>query len=330
MKRHVIWIASLGLSVACTGLIDSQEERPLFVTDQGEPAGQDMTPGDMAREDMARVVPDLGEEEPDLDAPDLGIPDQGEPQPDMAVEPPDMPAPEDMPIDMPAEEMDMATPPGDMSAVLPCDYREVGGVVAWQAEGMARVEDWEMGDDAGTGYLFWGGDQFSDDPTHGVMQVKVRIDQAGRYKLQTRNRVGMGMSTTDHNDFWVRFPDAQDSYGLRSGLPEDRRYHKPICNDAVAMARIEAATDVNSATCVAGSSRDGWMKVYSSGALDWRWSTFTSDNDASTVMVEFAQPGVYTIEIAARSSFLLIDQIVLHEENVPDTTAHGTAETACP
>lgn len=326
MKRHVVWIASLGLSVSCTGLIDSQEERPLFAVDQGSTTGQDMM-----REDMAGVVtPDMGEDEPDLRALDLGGLDLGEPRADMAEELPDMPAPEDIPGDMPAEEMDMPTPPEDMPAMLACDYREVDGVVAWQAEGMARVEDWETGDDAGTGYLFWSGAQFLGDPTHGVMQVKVRIDQAGRYQLQTRNRVGMGTSPTDHNDFWVRFPDAQDSYGLRNGLPEDRRYHKPICNDAAAMARIEAAADVNSATCVMGSSLDGWMKVYSSGALDWKWSTFTSDNDGSRVMVEFAQPGVYTLEMAARSSFLLIDQIVLNEESVPDATARTAEERACP
>ncbi len=217
---------------------------------------------------------------------------------------------------------------------VPCDFEAVNGVIAFEAESLTLNEDWKTRTQAagyeGAGYAVWEGSPFNNDPTHGVITVQIKIAEAGRYRFQWRSRIGMGTNTTEHNDAWVRFPDAADFYGLK-GQPgaEIRRYPKPICNDAAAMAAITASVDVDVADCARGSSKDGWAKIYSSGATDWKWSTFTSDNDASRVMAEFDSPGVYTFELAARADFFLIDRMVIHKEDISDAVAQAAAETAC-
>lgn len=216
----------------------------------------------------------------------------------------------------------------------PCDYEVVDGVLAIEAEDLPINEMWEVGTDFegfdGEGYIVWSGPSHNNDPTNGVMSIAIRIPEAGRYQLDWRARIGMGTNTTEHNDAWVRFPDADDYYGLKGEEgAEIRRYHKPICEDADAMAAIEALPDVTTADCARGSTRDAWMKVYSSGASDWRWTARTSDSDASIVSAEFDAPGVYTLELAARADFFLIDRILLRLESVGDDDARARTPTAC-
>ncbi len=216
----------------------------------------------------------------------------------------------------------------------PCDFRAVDGIIAFEAESLPLNEDWKVRTQSngfdGSGYMVWEGNAFNNIPTHGVIKIDIKIDEPGRYQFQWRSKIGMGSNTTEHNDAWVRFPGAADFYGLK-GQPgaEIRRYPKPICDDAAAMAAVTASADVDTADCVRGSSKDGWIKVYSSGANDWKWSTFTSDNDASRVMAEFDSPGVYTFELAARADFFLIDRMVIHKEGISDAVAQAASETAC-
>ena len=226
---------------------------------------------------------------------------------------------------------------GDSGGVVSrCDYEEVGGLIVMEAEHLPVGEDWQvMTDEAGyyvDGYIGWTGSAFNNDPTHGVTTVTIYVDQPGRYRLRWRNRIGMGTNTTEHNDTWVKFPDAADYYGVKfQGRDEQRVYPRPTCEDAAAMMAVEALPQVLSAGCVAGSSTDDWFKVYSSGASDWSWSTSTNDNDGHQVMVEFDQPGDYTFTIAARGDWHLIDRIVIHEASLDDMTVQdmANAETAC-
>lgn len=228
---------------------------------------------------------------------------------------------EDVAIDLPTPE---------------CDFEAVNRIVVIEAENLPLIEDWAVATEnagyTGAGYIDWLGPSFNNDPTHGVMEVKIRITEPGRYQLQWHTRIGNGTNTTEHNDSWVKFPDADDYYGLK-GDPgaEIRRYWKPACDDPALMAQIEANADVDVANCAMGSTRDGWMKVYSSGANDWRWSAFTSDNDGSAVSAEFGSPGVYTFSMAARADRNLIDRIILHHEDETNATVRdlALAETAC-
>ena len=231
--------------------------------------------------------------------------------------------------------------PDPGASAASCDFETVDGKAVFEAESLPvdRHDDWEVNQQfngfVGSGYIEWVGVSHFNDPTHGVMSVAVRIEQPGRYRLQWHTRIGKGDNPTEHNDTWVKFPDAADYYGLRSvngDGTEVRRYPKPICRDDAAMDALEARADIDVADCVDGSSKDGWLKVYSSGARDWKWSARTSDNDASHVLAEFDAAGVYEMRLAARSDHSLIDRIVLHEESlarsaVQDLTA---PETVCP
>lgn len=215
-----------------------------------------------------------------------------------------------------------------------CDYRSVDGLVVIEAEDLPLSEDWEIGrEDAASGgaYIFWSGSAFNNDPTHGVMSVDVAFTAAGRYTLQWLTRVGMGDDATEHNDVWFRV-DSPGFFGVQGDPPEARVYPKPRCEDDAFLSTVVADVDVASAGCPAGSSRDGWFKVYSSGALDWRWSSRTSDNDAHAVVIEVDAPGVLTIEFAARADFSFLDRIVFQRDGVSNEDARDLerSTTPCP
>ncbi len=227
----------------------------------------------------------------------------------------------------------------DMKPDLPepdCDYEFVDGKLVIEAESLPLVDDWKVESvDAGftgTGYLVWRGASSNGDPSNGQIAIKIRIPAAGRYKFQWHTRVGTGNNATEHNDSWITFADAADYFGLkRNSSPESRRYPKPQCDDAQFIADKTASAEVGDARCAAGSSSGGWMKVYSSGALDWKWSTFTSDSDGSEIFVEYDAPGVYTLGLAARGDSHQIDRMVLTSAAVDDAGARdlANAETKC-
>lgn len=225
------------------------------------------------------------------------------------------------------------TPTNNMTVSNPeCDFEAVEGIVVIEAESMPLNEDWRTGTDGEITYIEWGGSSHNNDPTHGVMEVDILITDPGRYQLQWYTQIGMGTNATEHNDAWVKFPDADDYYGLKGEADaEIRRYHKPACEDQAFVSTILALAQVAEVTCAEGSTRDGWMKVYSSGAQDWRWSARTSDNDASLVMAEFGSAGVYTFAMAARADFSRYDRIVLHREDLMNAVvqALSLSETPC-
>ena len=218
----------------------------------------------------------------------------------------------------------------------PSDCYAVGsdGVLVLEGENLPLNDMWTVGSSeagfTGTGYAYWSGESFNGQPGNGEMLVDLQLPEAGRYKFQWRARIGMGDDPTEHNDVWVKFPDAVDYYGMKDS-PESRRYPKPQCEDADFIAGIEGLPETGEIRCAEGSTRDGWMKVYSSGARDWRWSTQTSDNDAHPIFFEVDAAGTYTLQMSARADWMLIDRIVVHLETVDDDTARdeSRAETRC-
>jgi hypothetical protein len=122
--------------------------------------------------------------------------------------------------------------------------------------------------------------------------------------------VGSGNDPTESNDSWLRFNDADEFFGRKAD------------GSIVYPKGSGLQPEPN------GAGADGWFKVYSSGALDWKWSTRTSDNDAHVIFVTFDQPGTYTMEISARSEHHWIDRIVLHRE-VQNPRDLSLSETPC-
>ena len=75
-----------------------------------------------------------------------------------------------------------------------------------------------------------------------------------------------------------------------------------------------------------------WFKVWRSGNnLSFKWQAVTSDNDAHNIYVKFNSPGIYTMEVSARSSGHAIDKFVLFKNMSVDqaTGANGLSEISC-
>ncbi|MEM6281514.1 MAG: dockerin type I domain-containing protein, partial [Chloroflexota bacterium] len=83
-----------------------------------------------------------------------------------------------------------------------------------------------------------------------------------------------------------------------------------------------------------GGNGDGYLKLYvnQGGLGQWSWDTSTNDEGAHQIYVEFDTPGVYTMEISARSFGHAIDRAVLFETgsvSVSDALNLNNAETLC-
>ncbi len=218
-----------------------------------------------------------------------------------------------------------------------CFQTNMDNVLVFEGESLTPVLDWEiLSTEVGASqdaYLTWtGSSQNNNIVDEAILTVQLSITVPGRYLMDIRSRIGQGNNTTEANDLWARIPDAADMYGRRpDGALETRRYPRPLCQDSDFIASVEALPEVSQAACAAGSSVENFLKVFSAGAFDWRWSALTSDAEGYSILVEFATPGVYTLELAPRSPFMLIDRIVLAEESLSRSVYRDVslAETPC-
>lgn len=215
-------------------------------------------------------------------------------------------------------------------------FQTVNGIAVVEAEGLPITEMWRVANAntgfTGAGYIEWAGSSFNNNTTNGRFSVTLRLAAAGRYKLQWYTRIGRGNNATEHNDTWLKVADADGFYGIKGpDNNENRVYPKPRCEDNTFMSRIRSMANIANVKCPNGSTRDGYFKVYSSGAQDWKWSARTSDNDAHDIIIEVNAPGDVTLDLAARADFSQIDRIVVHEEALNNNTVRdlALAETPC-
>jgi hypothetical protein len=197
-----------------------------------------------------------------------------------------------------------------------------------EIESATAVGDWAsetaLPDFTGSGYYRWdGGDNFGT-PNIDTLEYQVRINTPGKYRFVWRNRIAEGDNSTESNDAWLKFPDASGFYGEQDGgsvvYPRGNG-QGPGGEDLTPYPE--------------GASSDGWLKVYSSGDValrNWVWQARTSDNDAHDIMVEFDNPGTYTIQVSGRSQGFAIDRMVLYKlDTYSEGSATGTVipETGC-
>ena len=195
------------------------------------------------------------------------------------------------------------------------DFVEKNGLVVAEIESKS-ASGWKSRTDVtgytGASFYEWtGGDKFNS-PGSGLLEYKVQINTPGTYRFQWHSKVGTGTSSTEHNDSWLRIPDADDFYGQKS-------------------SHIVRPKGVCSGDCPNGSGSGGWFKIYSSGTTNWTWSTNTSDNDPHSIYARFDQAGVYTIQISGRSNGHFLDRFVLYNSSVSkaDATNLSQSETRC-
>ena len=197
------------------------------------------------------------------------------------------------------------------------DFVEENGIAVIEAESAPSIaQGWtkrsNIGGYTGDSYLEWTGSNHFKTPGNGTLTYKIYIGTTGTYRFQWRNRIAVGTNNTEHNDGWLRFPDATDFYG-KSG------------------SSIVYPHGTGKNPNPKGAGSDGWLKLYTNQINTWSWDANTSDHDAHQVYVEFSSPGVYTMEISGRSFGHAIDRVVLSHSsiNATDAQSTGLAETIC-
>ncbi|MFD1141016.1 putative Ig domain-containing protein [Larkinella insperata] len=198
----------------------------------------------------------------------------------------------------------------------PAVYEERNGLVVIETENLNLPSSWQRKTAAsgytGSGYIDWTGAENFNTTGIGLIETTIRINKAGRYTFLWRNKVGIGTVLTEHNDTWLRFPDASDFYGQGS------RKVYPYGSGKTPNPN--------------GAGSNNWFKVYfNAGTTTWAWATRVSDRESLQVYVEFDQPGVYKLQISARSKGHLLDRIVMHHSTVSSSTAQNLSngETRC-
>jgi len=202
------------------------------------------------------------------------------------------------------------------------DFEERNGIAVLEMESAKSLpSNWkkETGTSGFTGnsFIAWRGSNFFGSPGNGVINYKVKINSPGIYRFQWRNKVGIGDNKAEHNDSWLRFPDAFDFFAQKGS---SIKYPK-------------GGTFKKSDKVVNGSSGSGWMKIFNSaGAGSFNWSTNTSDFDSHQIYAEFRSAGVYTIQVSGRSNGHFIDRMVIYKESEfssGSATNTSRGETKC-
>ncbi len=192
-------------------------------------------------------------------------------------------------------------------------FVETNGILVMEAESIgAFPDDWKNaststapdidlseGNPTGDDYLSWEGQEFPATPGVSVLVYRFQINNTGVYRFRWRSQVGLGTETRDHNDTWVRI-EADSFFAEQTG-------GSILCPIGYDPAENDCTGGVPQ-----GDGGDGWFKVYSTSANAWSWTAITSDFDGHRIFARFDQPGIYELKLSARSSFHIIDRLVLN------------------
>ncbi|MEN1785678.1 MAG: hypothetical protein AAGF77_11135 [Bacteroidota bacterium] len=220
-----------------------------------------------------------------------------------------------------ADSTDDDNPTNDCPTTSGFVFEEANGIIAIEFEDNTFSEDWVLKnnqeDTSGNGFMQWEGSPKMNDPGNGMVVFPIRINQPGTYRFIWNSSFRKGDNGTEHNDSWLRFPDADDFFGRK--------------DDGSVVYPNGSGKSPNPN----GSSSDGWFKIYRSGNdAAFKWEAFTSDHDGHLVYATFENAGVYNIEISARSDFHGIDKLLLFEESMSmnaaiDAGATLSVKTTC-
>lgn len=198
-------------------------------------------------------------------------------------------------------------------------FNEKDGLVMVEFENAKFPDNWKLKNGgngfSGKGFMVWQGQQYFHEPGNGVATFKIRIKNSGRYQFLWNSAVKSGDDGTEHNDTWLRFADAKNFYAQKG---DSRVYPKGS----------------GKTPNPEGASKDGWFKIYRGGGNDlgFKWQALTYDNNGHEVFVVFDKPGIYEMEVSARSSGHAIDKFVLFNASHTFESATSTNElsaTSC-
>lgn len=169
----------------------------------------------------------------------------------------------------------------------------------------------ELSGFAGPSYLEYEGPDFFNQPGNSLLRYKVRITTPGTYRFNWHSRITVAGETTEHNDTWLRIPDADSFFATRGSSTVFPRGTGRTPNPE-------------------GSSSNGWFKVYQNRANQWIWRASTSDNDPHDIFATFDEPGDYTIELSGRSEGHAVDRFVLVHTTASQSTALDLTQPESP
>ncbi|TXE07230.1 hypothetical protein FUA26_13495 [Seonamhaeicola algicola] len=190
-----------------------------------------------------------------------------------------------------------------------CEEDEVfvAEIIEVETETATLSGDWKLKTTiegfTGEGYIVWEGpNQFWKGDANignaGRLTYKINVPRAGTYQFNWSSyiaKVEPSNPTTEHNDSWLRFPDADDFYGKKEGSIVYPKGSGKTPNPA-------------------GENGNGFFKIYMNTGGAWTWTSGTSDNDFHSIYVRFDEAKEYTVEIAARSAYHAIDKFKLTEQ----------------
>ncbi|MEM6377855.1 MAG: T9SS type A sorting domain-containing protein [Bacteroidota bacterium] len=188
-------------------------------------------------------------------------------------------------------------------------FQEENGLLVIEAESASIPSEWSqqtaLTPFTGENYLLYSGPNLFNTTGRALLEYEIIISTPGKYRFQWRSRIAIGDSNTEHNDSWLRFPDAADFYGQKG---EELVYPK----------------GVGKTPNPEGSTREGWFKIYQNVRDNWTWRANTSDRDPHNIFVEFDSAGTYLMQIAGRSNGHAIDRIALYHSTVAESFATNT------
>ncbi len=196
-------------------------------------------------------------------------------------------------------------------------YIENNGLVVVEIESEEPETGWTFNNNlngySDLGHFEWTSSNKFNNPGNGKLTYKIKINTPGTYEFYWHCKTGKGSDPTEHNDSWLRIPDASDFYAVKSSNNDTVR-PKGVCTD----------------DCPNGAGSDGWFKVYSSGTLNWTWTGRTSDHDPHQVKANFDTAGIYTVEISGRSNGHVLDKFIMFTPPATLVSAKEAGETICP
>lgn len=186
-------------------------------------------------------------------------------------------------------------------------FKEKDGIVKVEFEDAVFGTGWQLvtghSKTTGRGYMKWTGSDYFSKPGSDLVTYSIRIFTPGTYRFVWYSSVTTGDNGTEHNDTWLRFPDAADYYAAKGS---EKVYPK----------------GTGKSPNPGGASADGWFKVYRSGNdLDFKWQARTYDHDPHQIYVQFSEPKTYTMEVSARSNGHGLDKFVLYLESNSESVA---------
>lgn len=187
-------------------------------------------------------------------------------------------------------------------ALKECDapFIEKNGIIVIEAENTTLTDGWEERNDisgfSGEGFIEYVDQNRLDDPGYSVLEYKFQIDSPGTYRFDYHTKVGYGIDPSEHNDTWVRFPDADNFFGELDG-------------------KIAYPDGVGKSPIFKGSTADGWGKAYSWGTTDWTFRTKVSDLEGLHLHATFNEAGIYTLQLSGRSKGHFVDRLILYQKD---------------